>query len=784
MPEVLSKFKSLNSLSMIYNNVRSFPETLGGLEYLRYLDLSYNKMREVPEGVGRLSSLYSLGLYSNLLNTLTNVPSKVQYLNIRNNYIAGIPEEPYLPSLYYVYMDNNFFKCSTFNSWSRWTFYNNCNQQMQNQCENKTTAECENLQNNYGGVCFLSKNKKECRKNSTAVQQFCSFADDAGIDDCTEVCDSNNTPIHGFYCNLNTEKLAGYRPKNSNELLKEVPESARNLTSLKTLSLVGLNLTKIPESYANFANVTVLDLGWNNFTEIPSVASKFTYLTQLSITHNKLTTLSEEFFAGISNIYNFRLFNASNNHITDITDNAYSYIKTMTYTDFDLKYNLLNCSKYSTYICSNREQFVCTKMDNEACAMASNLCRHDESSQSCLYIEESNSKISIGLVVFIVIVVAIIIFITVALISGKIKASKEKKKKEKEAAKKNTKKSSDSSSSKKNPELEEPLQIDISDMFEMSNVTPSKPSAPSAPSAPTAPTAGKRNGSVVGVMARMETSKDFYNIAQQGLNYIPGLFAPNEHMLRKDLLGILQHAGCSADEGSRIVNTAVTVAGQTSCRTPFTMHDAEVLALFTYDYGTEYRMKSPGFKLCYAMSMCNETDVRANKDFLYLILTALRRLPFTPFSSRPLYFAMRSPNASAADFPVGNVFKIMPFLTLFGDRNLVLRTLEGSGGVIFAVTMAEGYDVTKYSQLKPDADDATEVVMEPESVFRIESFGQVSESVCEVSLMYIREESEFPLENFIRRGNDGSGGNGNFNGSINYGVGNVSNGGLGANFYL
>lgn len=121
---------------------------------------------------------------------------------------------------------------------------------------------------------------------------------------------------------------------------------------------------------------------------------------------------------------------------------------------------------------------------------------------------------------------------------------------------------------------------------------------------------------------------------------------------------------------------------------------------------------------------------------------------------------MTSINTSPENFTVGRLFKIMPFLTLFSDKNVVIESLNGESGVVFEITGAEGYDISRYSMANPESHGTMEVVMEPESVFRIEGYAQISRNVAEVSLLYVRENSEFPLTNL---GESNSGNYNNYN---------------------
>ena len=91
----------------------------------------------------------------------------------------------------------------------------------------------------------------------------------------------------------------------------------------------------------------------------------------------------------------------------------------------------------------------------------------------------------------------------------------------------------------------------------------------------------------------------------------------------------------------------------------------------------------------------------------------------------------------------------MPFLTLFSNKSAVLSTLNGTKGVIFEISDAEGYDVTQYSITNKSSFGTSEIIMEPESVFKIGGYRQISQTISEVSLMYSRERTEFTLINII-----------------------------------
>lgn len=721
-PSVLNEYPYLYYVYMKYNKVKTFPKA--GVIF-ETINLEHNNMTSVPEGLAN-SSVRNLYLSSNWLTTLENLPRNLKYLDFSENYIRKIPEKSVyrLPSI--VGLDENYLVCSQYNGFRWESVRRYCKQDRQYSCSDKTLTKCEELRDKHG-ICTPNSEGTACLGCTDGVREFCGFAKAAGIEGCVDIypdgiC-NGSSEFHGFVYDCDTDYVTEYRPKNMSDFFTEVPDSVQNLTKLKTLTFSGLNLTTIPKSYAKFSKVVRLNLTYNKFTSIPDVAYDFKDLEFFDISHNKFRTLPDAFFKE-KDLY---LFYAHHNYLKYINNATYYELKSVEYVDID--YNFLDCyaSTYSYYHCTSYRQFVCSEVDKEGCTpKISGKCAYDNKKGECA--EYSNKK-TVAITVVVIIVVAIVL----AILFLKFRQCR-RKMANNEAANLIINNNMEREEEDTYFRVNDYKHPEISLTFVVGNKPGDAP--PAAPA-----------------FAHTSPISNFYGPTHPGLNSIPGLFSSDEHMKRRDLLDVLQQAGCNVSEGQGIIQDVVIWAGKLSFDRPFTAHDAEVLGVYTYNYGDKLRSKSPAFKLCYAMNMLDEPGIRSHKDFLYLMLTSLRRLPLKKFKER-LYFAMALANASQADFPAGRMFKIMPFLTLFSSKSIALSTLEGASGVVFGVSVADGYDISKYSMANPGSYNTTEVIMEPESVFMIENFQKASKDVAEVSLMYVSNNSEFPLSDII--GNDNS----------------------------
>ena len=745
---MLMDFNYLTSIYMSHNNVRSLPKS--GVT-LSLLDLSHNNLRKVPEEM-REASVNTLLLNSNKLTSLEITPRSLISLDIANNYITEISYETSYKLPLKTNLDYNYLPCSQYSSYGVY-FKRNCVQDKQYTCANKTLSECNDLKNEYG-ICTPNSKQTKCLRYTNGVKDFCDFAADAGIEGCMDIYPDDlcngTSELHGFVYDCEQDIVAEYRPRDASTMFKEVPKGASKMVNLTTLNFSGLNLTAIPESYSNFDHVDTLNLTYNRFREIPSLAYALNSLVALDISHNKLMALPEDFFPE-RDLYTFY---AHHNYLMNVSDDVYEDIYYVRYKNLD--YNLLTCMEFhSRGICSTNRQFVCSQMDEEGCNLEIvKKCAYNTTTGKCVkydpphYIDPEVKKTPVVAIVvpvvvgFVLICVCAYAYVPCKLYMLKRKSRKESKLEENERGVEKHEKENEGGHCKMDECSPPKIAVVVA--------------APTAPGAPGVSIPSPTKFTPI-ALTRMDIAPNFYETSQPGLDSIFALFAPDEHMRRKDLMVALQQAGCDPSESQKIIQEVVIWAGKIRCTSSFTTHDAEVLGVYTYNYGDSFRMKSPAFKLCYAMNMLDETEIRIHKDFLYLALTSLRRLPFTNFGSKKLYFTMASMNASSANFPVGKTVKIMPFLTLFSNKGVALSTLSRTSGVIFEVSVAEGYDVTQYSIVNPKDSDTSEVIMEPESVFRIEEFKQVSENVAEVSLMYIREMSEFPLSNVIANNNNGGG---------------------------
>lgn len=758
---------------MGHNNISSAPGT--GLN-LDILDLSFNEMKNLPENLSH-STVKSLVLGYNKLTSLEGLPQSLSSLYINNNYITEIPIDIARTLPKYLDIDYNYLPCSNYISTDWGYVKTHCYLNKQYNCSDKSISECEELRDTYG-ICTPNRNKTACHRYTKSVKEFCEVAPELDIDNCEDIYleDScyGDFILKDFVYDCQYDYVYEYRPENASTMLTEVPENVSKLSNLISLKLSGFNLSTLPKSYSNFKHLRALNLTYNRLTDIPETMYGFENLAYIDISYNKLRSLPDDFFSE----RNLVLFYAHHNYLSNVSEEIFTRLTSATYKN--LNYNFLNCYSYEAReSCIQGYQYVCSEVDEEGCTPEiSKKCTYDKDSRKCISTKDAHDAkvVSIFLIVVLVVIVVVVSFVIICAVCvccAICRGSSDSKKtteqinlinnneEEEEIGKKEEKKTKkqDSKEYRKSSEYVPPPKI-----------APPPPRAPSPPQhvVPQQSTEKRQNTEILPTVpakqteptytvseftaiarAHMDTTPIFCDPSQPGISNIHGLFTSDEHMQRKDLQVILQQAGCDYNDSQSIIQKIVVWGRDIPCTSTLTTHDIEVLGVYTYNYGDSFRMRSPAFKLCYAMNMQDESGIRTYKDFLYLMLTSLRRVSLTSFKGRKLYFTMTFTNASSANFPTGKMIKIMPFLTLFSNKNAVLSTLNGTKGVIFEVSYAEGYDITQYSIANKSSFNTSEVVMEPESVFKISGYRQISQGIAEVSLMYSRERSEFPLNNVI-----------------------------------
>lgn len=95
IPESIGSLKSLKSLNLSRNKLKSVPESIGSLASLEYLDLSHNELDSVPESIGSVKYLKILNLSH---NNITYFPHaicslhRLEYLNLSHNKLQNVSE--------------------------------------------------------------------------------------------------------------------------------------------------------------------------------------------------------------------------------------------------------------------------------------------------------------------------------------------------------------------------------------------------------------------------------------------------------------------------------------------------------------------------------------------------------------------------------------------------------------------------------------------------------------------------------------------------------------------
>lgn len=736
--------RELYYLNLSHNVIESVPEIDFGF---RTLDLSYNNIRELPKTIKR-NIVNSFYISSNYITSLENLPNSVTYLDASHNYITEMPPSVSKALPTNKNIDYNYLVCSQFSSYP--FVLKSCNQSRQYSCADKTLSECDELKDKYG-ICTPNGKRTSCHRYTNTAREFCEVADELGIEGCQDIYPDGNCSgtykFHGFVYNCENDLIVEYSPSSASTMLKKVPKGISRFVNLTTVNLSGLNLTSLPKSYNNFNYTTVFNFTYNRFTDIPAAAYGLNYLTHLYISHNKFRTLPGKFF------YQSKLthFYAHHNYLSNFTDSFYDTLAHIKY--INLNYNFLACYSYDARrVCDSSYQFVCSEVDYEGCDLNISVgkCFYNDTLNRCVKYSSSpaphgssSSKktnvaaivVPIVLIVVIVIALALIVFLKDKLSEFKFKHSiKPNGGFRKESTKNSREDSYIMVNEVKSPKI---------------TVTVIESDVPATSGTPILPSPAMLAFTRI-ACSRMDISPNFCEVSQPGLSCFQGLFDSDEHIKRKDFMDVLQTAGCSPSESQQIIQKIVVWAGKLPFAAPFTTHDAEVLGLYTNDYGEDFRMKSPTFKLSYALNMQDEAGICTHKDFLYLTLTSLRRLPLTNFRRKKLYFTMNSVGVSPENFPVGKTFKVMPFLTLLSAKDIALNTLQDGRGIIFEISCAEGYDITNYSITNPKSFGTLEIVIEPESVFRITNYKQISNDLAEVSLVYDRERSVPPFNNLIK----------------------------------
>ncbi|MBE8400161.1 DUF4132 domain-containing protein [Leptospira borgpetersenii] len=94
LPDAVTTFQSLTSLSLNNCSLSEIPESIGNLKRLNNLDLVGNTLSSLPESIGNLEQLTYLSIRSNRFTTVPNAVSSLKNLEkfyLRENQISSLP---------------------------------------------------------------------------------------------------------------------------------------------------------------------------------------------------------------------------------------------------------------------------------------------------------------------------------------------------------------------------------------------------------------------------------------------------------------------------------------------------------------------------------------------------------------------------------------------------------------------------------------------------------------------------------------------------------------------
>lgn len=542
----------------------------------------------------------------------------------------------------------------------------------------------------------------------------------------------------------------------SHSRLKVLGAEVGRLANLTHLNLSHNSLEALPHSIGYISSLMSLDASNNNLESIPKGLASCS-IKSLILSSNKLASLEN-----LPRVTHF--LDVSNNTLTEISlDTAKSLPPTL-----NIDYNYLSCSQYSSKSwshikesCNQSKQYASKhKHINGYIELESRSNTGTLESKQKIYKRDANDVKLLGngdnkqeynitantivcLVLYGAAIVTILVVCMTAICCHFIESMNKMRSRWKEGLLEENKISEEKEGWEENEDNcydgYSPPEISL-EVFASNHPDDSKEL--------NEPISAEHSFTSV-ARAHMDISLKICEPTQPGLNSIRDLFVQSEFTKPRNLQAVLQQGGCDAIESRKINQEVISWAENKSCPPAFTATDLEVLGIYTFNYGVDYRLKSPAFKLCRTMNQWDEHEISKQKDFLCLTLAALRKLCLANYDGMKLYFALPFTDLLQESFFVGKEFKVMSFLTLFSNKNVVVNTLNSSKGVIFEVSFAVGYDISQYSIVGPGSFGTSEIIMEPESVFRVEGRKQISGAIEEVSLVYVREKSVFPLSDLI-----------------------------------
>lgn len=131
-----------------------------------------------------------------------------------------------------------------------------------------------------------------------------------------------------------------------------------------------------------------------------------------------------------------------------------------------------------------------------------------------------------------------------------------------------------------------------------------------------------------------------------------------------------------------------------------TQQDAQVLSAYTYDFGHKKVEMNPAVILSRELTARTPEGLEKIKDFLYLIMKVVRKLPIT--AERTMYRALSEEVRRGSNHYQENNIVIWPEMSFTSpDMNSAKASLSSKGkkasGTVFIISNGWGYDLQKYS---------------------------------------------------------------------------------------
>ncbi len=95
IPRMIKNCRKIKKIELSGNNITSLPQSIGDLTLLEEIDLNFNMLFDLPESIGRMINVKKLDIGFNHLTTLPDSIGNLKYLedlNLMHNKLISIPE--------------------------------------------------------------------------------------------------------------------------------------------------------------------------------------------------------------------------------------------------------------------------------------------------------------------------------------------------------------------------------------------------------------------------------------------------------------------------------------------------------------------------------------------------------------------------------------------------------------------------------------------------------------------------------------------------------------------